>query len=101
MQMEYYVFKDGDSFGFKVKGIHEILETDVEISGEIYNRFFELQNQGKQFKVKNINGSTFEEIFEEVIPEPIAPSTLPKSETQLLQEQIDTLALQLLDIMGV
>lgn len=66
-----YLFVNEDGFGFKVDGIHEILETDIQISDEVYNRFFELQSQGKQFKVKNPQGTTFEEIFEEVIPEPI------------------------------
>lgn len=97
-----YLFLDLDEgFGFKTDEVHEILETDIPISDEIYNRFFELQSQGKKFRIKNINGSTFEEIFEEVIPETIDPSTLPKSKMQLLQEQIDTLALQILDMMGV
>lgn len=64
-----------NSFGFKVDGIHEILETDVPISDEVYNRFFELQSQGEQFRIKDINGVTFEDIFEEVIQEdtPLTP----------------------------
>lgn len=63
----------GDSLGFKVDGIHEILETDVPISDEIYNRFFIEQSHGKQLKIKNINGKIFEEIFEEIIPETLPP----------------------------
>lgn len=63
-----YLFADERGFGFKVEGIHEISEMDTPISDEIHNRFMELQSQGKQFKVRNIQGTTFEEIFEEVIP---------------------------------
>ena len=63
----YYLSGSGENFTFKHKKIHKILEDDVLISDEVYNRFFELQEQGKQFIVKNKNGSTFEEIFEEVV----------------------------------
>lgn len=56
----------GETFGFKHPKINEILLEDVEISNDIYNKFFELQGEGKQFKVKNKYGQTFEEIFEEV-----------------------------------
>ena len=66
----YYLTTTDKDFGFKHSDANEILETDVEITDENYNKFFELQSAGKQFKVKNINGVTFEEIFEEYIPVP-------------------------------
>lgn len=53
-------------FGFKHPKINKINEDDVLISDEIYNKFFEKQGQGKQFKVANKQGTTFEEIFTEV-----------------------------------
>lgn len=61
-----YLSGSGLEFGFKHPKINEILADDIEISNEIYNRFFEEQGQGKQFKVVNKQGTTFEEIFEEV-----------------------------------
>ena len=61
-----YLSGSGLEFGFKHPKINEILPDDIEISDEIYNRFFEEQETGKQFRVKNKNGVTFEEIFEEV-----------------------------------
>lgn len=61
-----YLSGSGLEFGFKHPKINEILPDDIEISDEIYNRFFEEQGQGKQFKVVNKQGTTFEEIFEEV-----------------------------------
>lgn len=61
-----YLSGSGLEFGFKHPKINEILPDDIEILDEIYNRFFEEQEKGKQFKVKNKNGVTFEEIFEEV-----------------------------------
>ena len=63
----YYLSGSGENFTFKHKKIHKILEDDVLISDGIYNRFFELQEQGKQFIVKNKHGQNFEGIFEEVI----------------------------------
>lgn len=78
---------------FKHPDINEILETDKEISDEIYRQFFFFQSQGKQFKVKDLNGQTFEEMFEEVIPEqvPAEPSDIEKlrQENQLLSVQLE------------
>ncbi len=66
----YYIFQNGDDFGFKCDEIHEITETDVLINDEVYRQFFDTQcGNGKSFRVKNINGITFEEIFEEYCPE--------------------------------
>lgn len=82
-----YIFFENDKFGFKTDEVHEILDTDVSITEENYNKFFELQSQGKQFKIKNIHGITFEEIFEEIMPESVSkePSELEK----LKQENIE------------
>lgn len=65
----YYIFQNGDYFGFKCNEIHEITESDVLISDEIYQQFFDLQSSGKSFRVKNINGTTFEDMFEEYVLE--------------------------------
>ena len=70
----YYIFQNGDDFGFKCDGFHEITEFDIAISDEIYQQFFGAQCGsngccGKSFKIKDINGTTFEEIFEEYCPE--------------------------------
>lgn len=61
-----YLSGSGLEFGFKHPKINKILPDDIEISDEIYNRFFEEQEKGKQFKVVNKQGTTFEEIFIEV-----------------------------------
>ncbi|WP_035293758.1 hypothetical protein [Clostridium sp. KNHs214] len=82
-----YIFGSGENFGFKDEAINEILETDIPISNEIYNKFFELQSQGKQFKIKNLQGKTFEEIFEEVIPEPIEPLPQEPSPIEKMQAE--------------
>lgn len=63
----YYIFQTENDFGFKCDEIHEITETDVAISNDIHQRFLDDQAQGKIFVIKNINGTTFDEIFEEVV----------------------------------
>ena len=61
-----YLSGNGKTFWFKHPKINTILENDVKISDELYNEFFKRQEAGKQFKVINKNGQTFDEIFEEV-----------------------------------
>lgn len=62
-----YLSGNGLEFGFKHPKINKIIADDVEITDEIYNKFFELQGKGKEFKVINKHGTTFEEIFKEVV----------------------------------
>lgn len=57
-----------DEFEFVISGIHTIIDTDIEIDDEEYNKFFELQSKGKQFRIKNPNGTTLFEILEEYTP---------------------------------
>ena len=64
----YYIFQNGDEFGFKCDHIHEITETDVAINNEVYQQFLNEQCRGKSLRIKNIHGSTFEELFEEYVP---------------------------------
>ena len=89
--MKYLSTDNGISF--KDSTVNKILDNDIQISEEIYNKFFELQCQGKQFKVKNINGTTFEEIFEEYTSEPV---TIGKTELEILKETVDMLVMSML-----
>jgi hypothetical protein len=63
--MKYISISENNDICFKDDDINIITKTDTPISDEIYNMFFEQQSIGKQFKIKNIEGTTFEEIFEE------------------------------------
>lgn len=87
----YYITICNDGFGFKVPDIHIITEEDKYISDEIYNRFFEEQSQGKSLRLKDINGSTFEEIFEEYQPTYEDLNEQPISETDELKQRITKL----------
>lgn len=69
---KYYLRIENDDFGFLVKGMHEIKESDIPILYEDYNNFFELQGQGKQFKLKVMpTGNGLFDYIEEYEPEVI------------------------------
>lgn len=84
-------------FGFKDSEVNEITEQDILIADDIYLKFFELQEQGKQFKIINPQGQTFEEIFEEVeykiIQEKTELDTLKEENNLLKQELADIKAM--------
>lgn len=82
----HYITICEDSFGFKVSDIHIITDEDKPISDDIYNRFFEEQAQGKSLRIKDINGETFEEMFEEYQPNDLDEQ--PISETDELKQRI-------------
>ena len=87
----YYITICDNGFGFKVPDIHIITEEDKYISDEIYNQFFEEQAQGKSLKLKDINGTTFEEIFEEYQSTNDDLDEQPISEIDELKQRIATL----------
>lgn len=99
----YFLRTIGDYIGFVVDGIHTITKSDVPITDADYNKYFELERQGKMFR-RRATPDTQSGLFgyiEEYVPEPI--STQP-SEVQLLQlalaeaiekQEADNLASQL------
>lgn len=91
---KYLTVNQDGSFGFKDSVINQILGTDISISDDIYNQFFELQSQGKQFHINNQNGSSFNEIFIEYIPEPV---TQPPS----IEERLSASEAAISALMGV
>ncbi len=104
-ELKYIFINNDGTFGFKDKEINTILETDILISDDIYNKFFEMQSQGKYFRIKNLQGITFEEIFEEVIPEPILPAEPSeidklKTENESMKQSIAELTMLVTGLMG-
>lgn len=90
----YYIRVENGNFGFVTEYIHEILEIDIEVSNEDYNKFFELQTQGKQFRVKNQQATTLFEILEEYIPDQVGLPQEPSTSERLVileQENADLL----------
>jgi hypothetical protein len=85
MDNKKYLRIENNSFGFVADGIHEIKETDIEISIDDYDTFFEMQSQGKQFKLKNNpTGTGLFDYIEEYIPEPIEVKLELDAEDHLL-----------------
>lgn len=96
--MMRYLFLSEEGFGFKSNDINEISDTDIPISEEVYQKFFEMQSQGKQFRVLNPNGTTFPEMFEEIAPiidvAPIMPT-----DRERIEELENLMNLQLLGVL--
>ena len=74
---------ENNNFGFVTKEIHEIIETDILITNEDYDTFFEMQSQGKQFKLKETpTGTGLFDYIEEYAPEVVIDNT-PTQEDRL------------------
>lgn len=86
--MKFIAMNDLNEICFKDDSINIITDTDRPISDEIYAMFFEQQSMGKQFKIKNLQGSTFEEIFEEYQPINDALDESQPSEAEELKQRI-------------
>lgn len=86
--MKFIAISDLNEICFKDDSINIITDEDVLISDEIYAMFFEQQTMGKQFKIKNLKGETFEEIFEEYQPTNDTLDEQPMSETEELKQRI-------------
>ena len=89
--IKYYIRIYNDTFSFVVDDIHTITPTtDYEITPEDYDKFFELQSEGKQFRVKSITtGESLFDLIEEYTPEPLPPAQ--PSEIELLKQRIELL----------
>ena len=98
MENNYYVRIQEQKFGFIVEGIHDIDETiDHKVTNEDYKTFFELQSEGKQFRVKEApTGETLFDLIEEYTPEPIE---MPVTIT--LEERIEALENVMLEVLNV
>ena len=98
MENNYYVRIQEQKFGFIVEGIHDIDETiDRKVTNEDYKTFFDLQSEGKQFRVKEVpTGETLFDLIEEYTPEPIE---MPVTIT--LEERIEALENVMLEVLNV
>ncbi len=86
--MKFIATNDLKEVCFKDYDINIITDMDEPISDDIYNMFFEQQSMGKQFKIKDIKGTTFEEIFEEYQPTNEELDEQPLSETEELKQRV-------------
>ena len=98
MENNYYIRIQEQKFGFIVEGIHDIDETiDHKVTSEDYKTFFELQSEGKQFRVKEApTGETLFDLIEEYVPEPIEVLV-----TVSLEERVEALESVMLEVLNV
>ncbi len=80
----YYLRVTGESFGFLTDEIHEIHDSDVEISLNDYSEFFTLQSSGMQFRLKKpqIGATSLFDYIEEFEPEQIIAQVQTVEEMQ-------------------
>lgn len=86
--MKYIAISENNDICFKDTDINIITDMDEPISDELYYMFFEQQSMGKQFKIKDIKGTTFEEIFEEYQSTNEDLDEQPLSETEELKQRV-------------
>lgn len=98
MENNYYIRIQEQKFGFIVEGIHDIDETiDHKVTNEDYKTFFNLQSEGKQFRVKEApTGETLFDLIEEYTLEPIEMPV-----TVSLEERIEALEALMLEVLNV
>lgn len=83
--MDRYLVITEDGFGFDNKSD----SNNIKIATEDFDSFFGLQGQGKQFRLKTSpTGKGLFDYVEEFTPEPIV---VPKSEVEMLKEQVTSL----------
>lgn len=70
----YYLRIDNENFWFIVDDVNEIMKTDIPITVEEYDMYFNLESQGKKFKLKETVGTSLFECIEEYI-QPVDTST--------------------------
>lgn len=93
MENKYYLRLKNNKISFVLDGIHEIIETDIYIENEDYNKFFELQSLGKQFRlVEKPTGvglfdyiEEYEEIIDTTSQEPTQEERIKVLENLMLE----------------
>ena len=95
MENNYYIRIQGEKFGFVVDGVHDILaDVDHAITNEDYDRFFELQSKGKQFRVKDVpTGEGLFDLIEEYVPEVVEIPHIVS-----LEERVEALEALMLEV---
>lgn len=87
-----YLRIENNNFGFVTDEIHDILPSDIAISEEDYNLFFEKQSQRKQFRLKdNPSGTSLFDYVEEFEVEPII------DDTPTMEDRVSALEMAMLE----
>lgn len=87
--MKYYLrIFENKEFGFVIEGVsRDILDTDIPISEDDYTKVFNLQSEGKQFKVKDTpTGDRLFDYIEQFTPDPIILGPTPEERLAALEQ---------------
>ena len=94
-----HIDEENNSFGFYIEGIHDIdKDKDIPISDEDYNKFFEEQSNGKQYRLKETRQSDNSGGLFDYVEEYVEQVETLQQEPSL-QEQIEHLTQAILELM--
>ena len=94
MGIRYFLRIENEEFGFVVNDIHNIKESDIEITEEEHKTFLDLQSKGKAYRLKSIpNGTSLFDYLEEYTREVI------KDNTPTMEDRIKALELSFLEVL--
>lgn len=78
-----YLSVNGSTITFKYPGSYGILDTDVEISDEIYYKYYSMKAKKINYIIKDLHGLSFDDIFQ------VSTATnVPQSDIKTLQDQM-------------
>lgn len=90
--MSKYLSSIDGAPAFKSSDINNILDTDRKLDDYIYTQYAESIVLGRMYKVKDINGATFEEIFEEYT---LPPMVIPPTDNEIIAQTITEMQIDL------
>ena len=97
--MYLHIDEENNSFGFLVEGIHNIdKDKDIQITDEDYDKFFEEQSNGKQYRLKETRQSDNSGGLFDYVEEYVEQVETLQQEPSL-QEQIEHLTQAILELM--
>ena len=97
--MYLHIDEENNSFGFLVEGIHNIdKDKDIQITDEDYDKFFEEQSNGKQYRLKETRPSDNSGGLFDYVEEYVEQVETLQQEPSL-QEQIEHLTQAILELM--
>lgn len=94
----YLLIIEDDNFGFTIlEEKRELLDNEFEISKEEYSRFFQLQSDGKQFRVKSEIDQA-KDLFDYIEEREVDESDANISPIQILEDENKKLKLALAEM---
>ncbi|MDY4607023.1 hypothetical protein [Clostridium tertium] len=98
-EIKKYLRIETGNFYLLTEGMQKIFDSDILITNEDYDLFFDLQSQGRQFRLKDIPTGT--ELFDyvEEFKAEVTPVDPVPSETEILKEKVNVLEKENADLL--